>query len=108
MSDDWDNGPQPPRKYARTGTIQRRFTFDTRSAKFWFPNENVIIRAVTTIFKLHRWMLAFHSRYFATLFNAHDEDGAQENIDSCLVYGVSEGLVIRDFTRLLTGIEDPQ
>ncbi|KAH9847019.1 hypothetical protein C2E23DRAFT_533947 [Lenzites betulinus] len=75
---------------------------------FWYQDGNVIIKAETTCFKLHRSRLSQYCLFFAELFASDGEaDGHYLKIEDCAVYNAPAELKAGDFKNLLIALETP-
>lgn len=77
------------RRARRPGT---RTSSPMKSASFWYPDGNIVIKADATYCKLHRSRLARYCVYFKKLF-ADDTDDHEDRcakVEGCPVYGQTE------------------
>ncbi|KAL1939114.1 hypothetical protein VTO73DRAFT_10374 [Trametes versicolor] len=80
-----------------------------KSANFWYPDGNVVIKGDETYHKLHSPRLARYCVYFIKLF-ADDVDDYEDRcakVESCPVYHIPANLDSDDFEKLLIVLGTP-
>lgn len=69
-------------------------TSDIVAGEPWFSDGNIILQAETTLFKVHRSILATSSPVFAGMFSIPqppiDKTITQDDSDACPVFAVAE------------------
>ncbi|KAL1937114.1 hypothetical protein VTO73DRAFT_15085 [Trametes versicolor] len=86
-----------------------RTSLPIKSATYWYPDGNVVIKGDATYYKLHSSRLARYCIYFKKLFadDANEYEDRCEKIDGCPIYHIPADLDLGDFEKLLIVLETP-
>ncbi|KAL1947010.1 hypothetical protein VTO73DRAFT_13971 [Trametes versicolor] len=80
-----------------------------KSANFWYPDGNIVIKADTAYYKLHSMRLARYCVYFKKLFADHTDDYEDRcaKVEGFPVYHIPTNLDSDEFEKLLAVLETP-
>ncbi|KAH9913880.1 uncharacterized protein BXZ73DRAFT_106784 [Epithele typhae] len=94
------------RKTSNVVTVDMDVGF--RDGLFWWSDGNVVVRAGSILFKLHRSRLSMFCGYFRQLLDAGGESAtSRECIDDCDVYDVPGSITASEFKSFLFVLEHP-
>ncbi|TBU31454.1 hypothetical protein BD311DRAFT_752623 [Dichomitus squalens] len=101
--------PTPPQKRIKSEPCDSDFHVveEQMSAIFWYSDGDVVVRAGDILYKLYQSRLVKHSVYFANLFSDENAKMPQVTLEGVRVYHAPAELLVEDFERLLSELEEP-
>lgn len=80
-----------------------------RDAEFWYPDGNVVIKAGTFVFKLHRSRLSKYCAYFRKVFAVEEEATLTKGsvFDGCPFHRLPTSISAEAFKQFLMALETP-